>query len=143
MGVDGVFVALVLITPDLLKQSQTRENLARMTGKEIQQLKFAWGQNHLFAIQLHAAQERIQRQAVRINLPVGLCLPHRLLATKQRFNAGNQLLHGKGFSEIVIRAGFQPRDAVGFAAASADNNDGQISGELAYATTNLQPVDVR
>ncbi|MNT32164.1 hypothetical protein D3C72_1680300 [compost metagenome] len=143
MGVNGVFVAFVLIAPDLLEQSQTREHLAGMTGKKVQQLKFAWREHHLFAVQLHAPQERIQRQAVRINLPVGLRLPHRLLATEQRFNAGNQLLHGKGFSQIVIRAGFQPGDAVSFTAAGADNNDGQIAGELANATTNFQPVDMR
>ena len=40
VGIDGVFVAFVLIPPYLLQQCQPRKDLSGMAGKEIEQFKF-------------------------------------------------------------------------------------------------------
>lgn len=90
----------------------------------------------------HAARQRIDGQPVRLNVSVGLRLPHRLLATKQRFDPRNQLLHGERFCQIVIGAGFQPGNAVGFAAAGADDDHRQVARHLTDAAANLQTVNV-
>lgn len=90
----------------------------------------------------HAARQRIDGQPVRLNVSVGLRLPHRLLATKQRFDPRNQLLHGERFCQIVIGAGFQPGNTVGFAAAGADDDHRQVARHLTDAAANLQTVNV-
>ena len=114
-----------------------------MAGKEVKQFEFARGEIHHLSVEQDAARQRIDRQTVRLNLPVRLCLPHRLLTAEQRFDAGNQLLHRKRLSQIVIGTGFQPGNAVGFAAAGADDDDRQVARHLTDASANLQPVNAR
>ena len=78
-----------------------------MAGK-VQQFKLARGEIHYLAVKQHAAGQRVDRQAMRLNIPGTLRLPHRLLAAEQRLNARNQLLHRERFCQIIIRAGFGP-----------------------------------
>ena len=59
MRIDCVFVAVVLITPDLVEQFQARKNATRMPCKKIQQVEFARCQFHGFAVDLHLAVDRV------------------------------------------------------------------------------------
>lgn len=77
-----------------------------------------------------------------LNIPGTLRLPHRLLASEQRLDTRDQLLYRKRLGQIIVRPGFQPGNAVGFAAAGADDDHRQVAGHLADATANLQTVDV-
>ncbi|CDA00733.1 unknown [Klebsiella variicola CAG:634] len=93
MGINRVLIALVLISPDLLQQRQPRKHLTGMAGEVIEQIEFARRQVHHLAAQLHFARQRIDAQAMAGQAP-GVhqqVLPHRLLATKQRFDAGDKL----------------------------------------------------
>ena len=93
MGIDGMLIALVLISPDLLQQRQAGKHFPGVAGEVIQQVEFTRREVHRLAAQLHFARQRVDAQAMAGQAP-GVhqqILPHRLLATKQRFNAGDKL----------------------------------------------------
>ena len=70
-------------------------------------------------------------------------MPHRLLATKHRFDPGGQFENRKGFGQIIIRPHFKALHPLGFAGSGADNNHRQIAGLLSNTPTNFQTVNAR
>ncbi|MOA53378.1 hypothetical protein D3C78_1768320 [compost metagenome] len=64
MGIDRVFVAFVAVAPHRVEQVHAREHLARLAGKEIQQVELTWRQVQAFAVQCHFAGDRVDEQAV-------------------------------------------------------------------------------
>ncbi len=92
-------------------------------------------------MQLDAAGQRVDGQAVGGDKP-GCLLAHRLLTAEQRPDPRHQLLHRERFGEVIIGPGFKAQNALGFAAAGADDNHRQVVVALADRPAEGQSVNV-
>ena len=90
VGIDGVFVTLMVVPPYLLQQIQSRECFSRVARKKEQQVKFACGQINMDSLQLHLACDWVDVQ-ITMHDQAGFLLaglPHGLGPAKQGFDAG-------------------------------------------------------
>lgn len=55
-------------------------------------------------------------------------------ATEDGFDTGEEFVHAEGFDHVVIRAELESADAVGFASAGGEDDDGLVgSGGAEFA----------
>ncbi len=72
MGIDGMLIALVLISPDLLQQRQAGKHFPGVAGEVIQQVEFTRREVHRLAAQLHFARQRVDAQAMAGQAPASI-----------------------------------------------------------------------
>ena len=71
MGVDGVFVAFVLI-PHTCSSNASREKTSPGWRAKIEQFKFTRSEIDVLTVKTHGARQRIDSQTVRLNNAVRL-----------------------------------------------------------------------
>ena len=119
------------------------EHLAHVAAQQAEQLVFDGGQVQLLPAQIGEPRGVVHRQ---VPVDKGGVLrgggPDVLEAAQRHAQAGQQLVHGKGLGQVVVRAGVQRVDLVGVLAAGRDDDDGQLRPGADLAD-DLHAVHVR
>ena len=143
VGVDGVFVAIVAVTPDLVKQLRACEDAARMA------CKVARRSNSLAVSSTGCRHGRTMRFAGRCNSPTSMArsaidsVPcQRLGAAEHPFHTGHQLKHAERLGQVVVGAEFKTQHAVEFSGLGRQHQDGRIPRARA-AAADLQTIHPR
>lgn len=129
VGVEHVFIAVMLIAPDLVEQVEPRKKLPRMACKKIQQVEFTGGELNRLAVHLYRTFQRVDAEVAKIDA-ARTCTRnarHGVRAPQQRTHTRHQ---------------FQPQDTVYFAGAgAADDDDGRVARDRAGTPENLETID--
>ena len=120
MHVDDVGLRVEMAVPDVLQQHHARDDLVLVLHQVSQQLELSRLQVDLLPAARHFPGQQIQVQVVDLVFRRLLLRP---TAPDQRFDAGDQLGHRKGFCQIVIGTGLEPDHALVDVAQGAQEQD--------------------
>ncbi len=134
--VDGAQVDVGAGAPDPVEQALAAEHAARTLHQEIQQPELGGPQVHVAAGAGDAVAGAVQHDVGVFQPLVGELGP---AAAQQGAQAGDQLGHGEGLDQVVVRAGVQAAHLVGVLAAGGQHQHGGAAGLGAGAQT---PADL-
>ena len=104
----------------VLQQHRSRDTLALVTNKILENLKFSWQQVDFPA----TAARRIDTSRVRNHRPQHHFFDNAIAAPGESFNTGQQFREGKRLDEVVIAAGAQAAHPIINLAKSTDDEGG-------------------
>src|SRR5690606_15324642 len=93
--------AVAVGSPQALEERVPREDLAGMLREHEQQVEFAGGEGHGFALHADLMRLRVDDEAAEVH-HVALCGSGSLIATEDGLDAGDDLGRGGGFYDVVV-----------------------------------------
>ncbi len=114
--------------PHGVQQLIAREHAIRPRCQIIQQAEFQRRERHRLAVVRHAVGGRVDHQPA--HLDHARRLSRRLGAAEQRFDTGNQFARAEWLCHVIVRAHFQPHDAVRFLAPGGQHQNRQAIQRL-------------
>ena len=122
----GGDVVLPAVAPDLLGDVGVGEHLAHVLGQQAEQLVLDGREVQLISVQIGAAGGVIDAQAAVDEHRVGVLRAQHGQPPLGDAQPRQQLLHGEGLGEVVVRTAVQRADLVAVLAAGADDDDGHV-----------------
>ena len=135
-------VAYVVVVPDLLHEVGPGVHLPRVPRKEKQQLVFPLGQVHRGAVLGHLVVLRVDGQPARRDDRRGLLRPGLKHggAADVGLHPGQQLPHGKGLGDVVVRPDFQAQHLVRLALPGGKDDHRHVVSLLPEDAAHVEAV---
>ena len=140
----GIHLKKQICVKDILCDKRVCQDLPGVSGQEAEQPVLHRRELDLLSVEKRHAGGIVDAElAVDILGPVsGLVAVHLGQAPDRDPQPGQQLLHGKGLGQIIIRPGIQGLDLVLVLAPGADHDDGHV-GPASDLADHADPVHVR
>ena len=141
--IDSSGLAIELIAPDAVEQEVAGQHLAAADDEQLEQLELLERQRQLLAVAEGLVVAHVDRESA--NVQDALILVLRCGAAQKRLHAGNQLAHGEGLGDVIVRAQLEAENLVHFVALGGQHDDRNIrGGGLALqSSAHFHTVDTR
>ena len=123
--------------PDSGEKFFASENAAGMRGQMIEKAEFEEAGGNESVRTRDAIQAEIDEQIIEFQLLMPFW--SRFGPPEKKFHTGNEFARAERLGDIVVGAGFEGGDKIGFAAAGRKNNDGQAVKQVIQAEFGKNP----
>ncbi len=140
MAVDGAVGHHAVIVIQMVQQLFAGEDFSRLVGEGFQQAELRRRQ-----VQQLAAPARLEAAFIHNQRAFGvqhLKLALRPAAAQNGFHAGDHFTRAVGFADIIVRADFEPQQAVNLFNFGGDHDDRYV-GEAANFPAQGQAINAR
>src|SRR5579859_8122820 len=148
----GILLAIVW-APDALEEVFMGEHFTRIAGEFAEQIVFGWSEMDLLLITAHKAMGVIDQEAIFTAAAIKRALvliagqstaqaSSFVGASKRHPYTSEQLVHAKGFGEIIIGTLIQGFNFHAFLIVRGENND-RRAAPLAQAAEKFQAIQRR